>query len=272
MSPVAITPSNGRANLMMASEDSSPGTPRPLTLTPSPPVSRSGSSFDLSLREDETELGLLLRTLDFAARKHTCQRRKDVDQTPYINHPIAVANFLASTGIQDVRVLQAAVLHDTVEDTHTTVEEIADAFGVDVARIVEECSDDQSLSGLERKAEQVRTAPYKSREAQQVKLADKLHNLESIRRSPPVGWGIRRIQAYFVWAKQVTDICGPSHPALAERLNALYETAYTRVNGVYFPCHPDACAPLTEAEKDRIDSRLRGLPAGEKVCPKPLFF
>ena len=53
-----------------------------------------------------------------------------------INHPIAVANFLASTGITDMDVLQAAVLHDTVEDTHTTIEEITRKFGARVASIV----------------------------------------------------------------------------------------------------------------------------------------
>ena len=95
-------------------------------------------------------------------------------------------------------------------------------------------------------------------------MYSKLHNLESIRRSPPVGWGIKRIQAYFIWAKQVTDskpdlnfsiqsvvqadtsvVCAPSHPALAEKINNLYQTAYTRVNGQYYPCHPDVCSAMT---------------------------
>ncbi|KAK1925484.1 hypothetical protein DB88DRAFT_484100 [Papiliotrema laurentii] len=218
------------------------------------------------------DLAVLLRTIDFAAQKHSSQRRKDVDQTPYINHPIAVSNFLAATGVTDIKVLQAAILHDTVEDTHTTLEEIAVIFGPDVARIVEECTDNTTLSGQERKAEQVRTAPFKSREAQMVKLADKLHNLESIRRSPPVGWGVRRVQAYFIWAKQVTDLCAAAHPRLAARLQHLYETAYTRINGKYHPCHPEVCGPLTEEEKLHIDSRLSCLKDGETPCPKPIFF
>ncbi|EIW73523.1 hypothetical protein TREMEDRAFT_56223 [Tremella mesenterica DSM 1558] len=219
----------------------------------------------------EPDCMVLMRTIDFAARKHQCQRRKDVDQTPYINHPIAVANLLSSTGVTDVRILQAAILHDTVEDTCTTVEELANMFGLQVARIVEECTDDTSLSGMERKLEQLRSAPFRSKEAQMVKLADKLHNLESIRRSPPVGWGPKRIQNYFLWAKQVTDICASAHPPLAARLKHLYETAYTRVNGVYIPCHPEVCGTLTEDEKSRIDSRLTGLKVGESPRPQPLF-
>ncbi|WVF68949.1 hypothetical protein IAT40_003723 [Kwoniella sp. CBS 6097] len=254
-------------------------TPPPKTFAPSPPISRTASEMDLAAQGAyggrwgmEGDLGRFLKTVDFAARKHSCQRRKDVDQTPYINHPIAVANILSSTGITDVKVLQAAVLHDTVEDTHTTIEEIAHLFGSDVARIVEECTDNTTLSGQQRKIEQLRSAPFKSREAQQVKLADKIHNLESIRRCPPVGWGIKRIQAYFIWAKQVTDVCASAHPPLAERLQELYETAYTRVNGVYYPCHPEVCGPLTEDEKNLVDSRLRALKDGQTVCPAPIFF
>ncbi|OWZ65219.1 hypothetical protein AYX14_06270 [Cryptococcus neoformans] len=253
-------------------------TPPARSFTPTPPLSRSHSANGSPTPATpgrlpgESDLSLLLRTLDFAARKHSCQRRKDVDQSPYINHPISVANYLSSTGITDVHVLQAAILHDTVEDTCTTIDEIADQFGIDVARIVEECTDNTSLDGLQRKVEQLRTAPSKSKQAQQVKLADKLHNLESIRRSPPVGWGMKRVQAYFIWAKKVTDICGPAHPPLAERLQHLYETAHTRVNGTYFPCHPEVCGPLTEEEKELVDKRLRELKEGDTVCPQPLFF
>ncbi|GFZ45158.1 hypothetical protein JCM24511_02884 [Saitozyma sp. JCM 24511] len=266
--------------------DPSPIDPRTKMLDPSPPMSRLGSGTALlglanGTEEDgddedgvteEGDAAVMLRTIDFAARKHSCQRRKDVDQTPYINHPIAVANFLSSTGITDIRVLQAAILHDTVEDTHTSIEEIADTFGMDVARIVEECTDDTSLSGQQRKAEQIRTARSKSKEAQQVKLADKLHNLESIRRSPPVGWGKRRIQNYFIWAKQVTDLCAASHPLLSNRLQRLYETAWTRVGDEYFPCHPDVAGPISDIEKHRIDRRLGCLKEGEKRSPKPIFF
>ncbi|ORX33456.1 hypothetical protein BD324DRAFT_639852 [Kockovaella imperatae] len=258
-------------------------------LAPSPPLSRvSSRSHDApnhhyhpyttspGLEEDGVmcfgDMALLLKTIDFAAMKHSSQRRKDVDQTPYINHPIACANFLASTGITDIRVLQAAVLHDTVEDTNTTIPEIAEVFGIDVATIVEECTDNTALSGQERKAEQVRTAGSKSKEAQQVKLADKLHNLESIRRSPPDGWTARRVQNYFIWAKEVTDACAEAHPPLADRLERLYKTAYTKVNGKYYPCHPQICGPMTEDEKHRIDSRWTCLKPGEKPSPKPIFF
>lgn len=120
--------------------------------------------------------------------------------------------------------------------------------------------------------------------SREVADSSKLHNLESIRRSPPVGWGVRRIQAYFMWAKQVTDgespleslllteVCAPANAELAARLQKLYETAYTRVEGEYFPCHPEVCGALTEEEKGRVDSRFATCKAGDAPCPRPLFF
>ena len=65
----------------------------------------------------------------FAANKHRNQRRKDAEASPCINHPIALANVLANEGgVQDVKVLCAAVLHDTIEDTETTADELRAAF------------------------------------------------------------------------------------------------------------------------------------------------
>src|ERR1039458_5811510 len=68
--------------------------------------------------------------LAFAAEKHRHQRRKDAAASPYINHPIAVATALAvEGGVTDDVILLAACLHDTVEDTETTFEELEETFG-----------------------------------------------------------------------------------------------------------------------------------------------
>jgi guanosine-3',5'-bis(diphosphate) 3'-pyrophosphohydrolase len=67
-------------------------------------------------------------------------------------------------------------------------------------------------------------------------------------------------------------VCAPSNPVLANRLQNLYETAYTRVNGEYFPCHPEVCGPLTEEEKGRVDARFAFCKTGDKPCPRPIFF
>ena len=88
----------------------------------------------------------LLAAASFAAKKHRDQRRKGADATPYINHPLAVAETLSEVGgVTDTDILSAALLHDTVEDTGTTLEELEDVFGLAVCKLVEEVSDDKDL-------------------------------------------------------------------------------------------------------------------------------
>ena len=119
--------------------------------------------------------------------------------------------------------LQAAVLHDTVEDTETSYEELKSEFGAEVADLVMEVTDDKGLSREERKAKQVETAGRKSQGAQLVKLADKLYNLRDLNRCTPEGWSEERVGQYFKWAKQVTSqIATEVSPQLQSELNSLY--------------------------------------------------
>nr|KAF6399219.1 HD domain containing 3 [Molossus molossus] len=135
-----------------------------------------------------SEAAQLLEAADFAAHKHRRQRRKDPEGTPYINHPIGVARILThEAGITDIVVLQAALLHDTVEDTDTTLDEVELHFGAQVRRLVEEVTDDKTLPKLERKRLQVEHAPHSSPGAKLVKLADKLYNLRDLNRCTPEG-------------------------------------------------------------------------------------
>ena len=171
------------------------------------------------------ELALLLKALAFAAHKHRDQRRKDAEASPYINHPIALADVLVNEGgVTDVEVLCAALLHDTVEDTATTHEELLDAFGSRIARIVAEVTDDKRLPKAERKRLQIEHAPHISREAKLVKLADKLCNLRDVADRPPAGWDAGRRREYFDWAKRVIDGLRGAHP----RLEAAFDAAYGR--------------------------------------------
>ncbi|KAM9422441.1 guanosine-3',5'-bis(diphosphate) 3'-pyrophosphohydrolase MESH1-like isoform 2-T2 [Salvelinus alpinus] len=135
-----------------------------------------------------SESVILLETVNFAAEKHRNQRRKDAEQTPYINHPIGVARILSHEGgITDIEVLQAALLHDTVEDTDTSIGELQAIFGQTVARIVQEVTDNKALPKQERKRQQVEHAPHSSHQAKLVKLADKLYNLRDLNRCTPTG-------------------------------------------------------------------------------------
>lgn len=165
----------------------------------------------------------ILAAIAFAADKHRNQRRKDAAASPYINHPIALANVLANeAGIDDERVLIAAILHDTVEDTETTVQELVRHFGQEIADIVLEVTDDKTLLKAERKQQQIDHAPTISRRAKLVKLADKICNLRDIASSPPAAWSLRRQQGYFDWAKAVIDGLRGVHPSL----EYLFDTAY----------------------------------------------
>ncbi len=173
----------------------------------------------------KAELALLLKALAFAAHKHRDQRRKDAEASPYINHPIALANLLVNEGgVTDVEVLCAALLHDTVEDTATTPEELADAFGARVAGIVAEVTDDQRLPKAERKRLQIEHAAGLTPEAKLVKLADKICNLRDVATRPPAHWDLGRRREYFEWAKKVVDGVRGAHP----RLEAAFDAAYSQ--------------------------------------------
>jgi len=171
----------------------------------------------------KSELALLLRALAFAAHKHRDQRRKDPAASPYINHPIALADVLVNEGgVTDIEVLCAALLHDTVEDTDTAPQEIERAFGARVARIVAEVTDDQALSKAERKRLQVERAAGLSPEAKLVKLADKICNLRDVAERAPASWDLARRREYFDWAKRVVDGLRGEHAGLEAAFDAAY--------------------------------------------------
>ena len=168
-------------------------------------------------------LGLVLRAAAFAAHKHKEQRRKDVKATPYINHPIALAEVLHTDGaVSDPVVLAAALLHDTIEDTLTAYDELRGQFGAAVADTVAELTDTKFLSKEARKRLQVTKAGKASQAAKQVKLADKICNLRDILASPPANWSLTRRQKYFDWAKEVVDELRGVNPRLERAFDRLY--------------------------------------------------
>jgi guanosine-3',5'-bis(diphosphate) 3'-pyrophosphohydrolase len=159
----------------------------------------------------------LLAAVEFAARKHRSQRRKDADGTPYINHPIRVGALLADPGcVADLATLQAALLHDTVEDMQTTPEELASLFGPAVCSLVLEVTDDKSLPKEERKRRQIEHARKHSPKVRLIKLADKIANVTELTDSAPLGWPIERKLAYVHWAEAVIARIGGSNAALEQ--------------------------------------------------------
>jgi guanosine-3',5'-bis(diphosphate) 3'-pyrophosphohydrolase len=175
------------------------------------------------MTENAEALNLVLRAAEFAARKHKDQRRKDADTSPYVNHPIALARILSDEGdVRDPVVLAAALLHDTIEDTETSYQELRGEFGVEVADVVAEVTDTKWLRKPARKQIQVSRAAKSSHRGKLVKIADKIANLRDIISSPPADWTDERKRQYFDWAKNVVDRLRGTNERLESRFDALY--------------------------------------------------
>ncbi|MDH5473327.1 MAG: HD domain-containing protein [Gammaproteobacteria bacterium] len=173
---------------------------------------------------EANDLKKLMHALEFASRKHKDQRRKDVDASPYINHPISLANILCNeAGITNIDVICGALLHDTVEDTDTTEQELNREFGEKICSIVMDVTDNPEMNRVERKQAQIDHAAHASTEAKLVKLADKISNLRDVAVNAPPSWSLERRQEYFDWAKQVIDQVRGVHPLL----ESIFDQAYT---------------------------------------------
>ena len=175
----------------------------------------------------------LIHALHYAAEQHRHQRRKDVDASPYINHPIALLHILAvEAGVEDQDVLVAAVLHDVIEDCsgpgqihlEARRREIGERFGADVLALVEAVSDDKSLPKPERKRAQLAHAGDLPYGARLIKLADKTANLRDLADSPPATWSADRLEQYHLWARDVVDAIRGTHAGL----EALFDAAAGR--------------------------------------------
>lgn len=173
----------------------------------------------------EPDLVLLFRALSFAAEKHQNQRRKGQTAPPYLNHPIGVARVLSEDAdITNTDILCAALLHDTVEDTDTSPEELHAQFGPAITGMVMDVTDDKQLPKAKRKQKQIEHAAELSHGAKLIKLADKICNVRDMAADPPVSWSLQRRQEYFDWALKVIDQIRGTHLDL----EALFDAAYQR--------------------------------------------
>ena len=162
-----------------------------------------------------TDTAQVLAALDFAADRHKGQPRKDAAKTPYINHIISVVHTLADVGkVTDPILLIAAALHDTIEDTETSADELEEKFGTEVRSVVEEVTDDKNLPKQERKRLQIEHAPHLSDRAKQLKLADKACNVIDVIENPAVGWSLERRREYLDWTDQSAAGCRGTNQAL----------------------------------------------------------
>jgi guanosine-3',5'-bis(diphosphate) 3'-pyrophosphohydrolase len=157
----------------------------------------------------------LLAAAIFSADRHRDQRRKGVRETPYINHPLEVSERIVRVGgVDEVEVLMAAILHDTIEDTETTAAEIERHFGRTVAGLVLEVTDDRSLTWMERKRLEIEHASGLTPRAKLIKLADKICNVEDTESNPPSSWSRQRRRDYLDFAEQIALGCRGNNAAL----------------------------------------------------------
>jgi hypothetical protein len=187
----------------------------------------------------------VLRAASFAAHKHRKQTRKSKESEPYIIHPIRVSELVATLGGKgdNIPLVQAAMLHDTVEDTDTTYEELEKQFGPKVRSLVQEVSDDKNLPKEVRKRLQIEHAPKKSPEAKILSMADKVANLEDLlTRSNgdgvPLGWSVERVQNYCVWANAVAKGLQGESKLLDQRLKQLVSGEFEYPDGKTYPAIP----------------------------------
>ena len=177
-----------------------------------------------------SELGLILAAAHFSADKHRDQRRKGSRNTPYINHPLEVAERLSRVGgIEDATILAAAILHDTIEDTETTATELAAAFNPAIAAIVEELSDDKELSWIDRKRLEIEHAHRVSPAAKLIKLSDKTSNVADTVSNPPGDWTLQRRRDYLTFAEKVAVGCRGINAALDAEFDRVLAAARTKL-------------------------------------------
>jgi len=182
-------------------------------------------------------ISIILRSLDFAATRHKSQFRKGEEKSPYINHPIQVANLLVNeAGETDPVLLSAAVLHDVVEDTVNSVEErdllveeIRVIFGEEILSLTLEVTDDKTLIKEERKRLQVEQAAHKSVRAKKLKSADKIMNIRDLMNCPPIGWTRNRVIDYLDWCEKVNE----GVHGVNEKLDSLFEEALAQARVMY---------------------------------------
>jgi len=166
------------------------------------------------------EIAKILHAANFAAKKHSGQKRKNSE--PYINHPIEVAFLLTVYGeTDDAEIIAAALLHDVFEHCGVSYKEISLNFGKEIAGLVLELSDDKSLPEDERRKMQTIAARSLSKNAKIIRLADKISNLNELI-TLPLAENRSALSRYADWVEEIlpalSGICGQLESALIKTL------------------------------------------------------
>ena len=168
----------------------------------------------------DADIERILEALCYSAECHQAQVRKNAKKTPYISHPLSVAQSIVKLGkVYDADVIMAALLFDTIHDTHATFFDIRQKFGDKVEGYVRELSEDMNLSAAKRKKLQIIQASSKSKGAATIKLSEKLFNLNNLMHEPPMEWTRDRIDQYFLWAQALVESLPEANKPLKEEVH-----------------------------------------------------
>ncbi len=166
--------------------------------------------------------------------KHKDLFRPSVSRQPLTEHLAEVADLARGAGLDDDAVA-AAWLHDIVEDTDVTIEDITRLFGAEIAHMVDGLTDPPHYVGLpleERKQAQADRLASKSETVKAVKLCDQISNVRSVLYDPPTDWLLEKSFLYIQGAKKIAGICHGIVPALDEEFSELYAIAEKKYGDV----------------------------------------
>lgn len=188
--------------------------------------------------------GDILTAASWAAKLHSDQRRKGSRAEPYIGHLLEVACLLSNVGqVRDPSTLVAALLHDAVEDGHTTLGHISIKFGVDVRDIVAELTDPSGLTEQDRRRRQIDHASQLSIAAKQIKLADKTSNIREIGEQPPDDWTDAKVAEYIDWGRRVVENLRGTNSCLEEAFDRVVADALESIQTGVADSPSTQCSP-----------------------------
>ena len=167
-----------------------------------------------------------IKILHFVSEKHATQTRKDSKKSAYIIHLTEVCNLLSECGVTDTDTLAGALAHDIIEDQKVSKEELISIGGKTFAQIVMECTDDKSLSKIERKKHQLEHAKVISNSAKMIKLADKYSNTKDLLEDAPLGWSETYRKGYAIWSYCVCRNCFGVNEQLDNKLKKHFDSLF----------------------------------------------
>jgi len=198
-------------------------------------------------------IDLVSRAANFALMAHVDARRKDSGE-PYANHLAEVAAHCASVQPEDGELVAAAWLHDVVEETAFTIEDIATLFGAPVAALVADVTDPDGLKGKARRERQVTHTMNCGPRVKLLKLADKISNVEELIGLPEERFDLPGNDRYLKWARRVVAVCR----GVAPDLEARFDRAAERLDREIAQAKVRTRKPTKPAK-----SRRKGKPAKE---------